>query len=242
MFLVDFIRFGSQTASIIIEFYSGNAEDANIVIERQIRSVNKNGKTECQTIWKLNGRTAQKKEISDFIKNLHIDINNLCQVLPQERVVEFSRLTPKELLVSTEKSIGDVNLYDNHMRLIQLSNEANKLDTAINSCNAFIMKLNSYKTNIEPDMMLLQQKKKFEKELDWLKKKQIWLEYEIKREMYAEAKDTFTQKKTEYTTAANQLKPVTVRVERCIALLGKLQSMFILIRLCTFSKLIFSFR
>lgn len=238
----DYIRFNSQMATIVIEFYSGSVDVANMIVERQIRSVTKNNKPECTTNWKLNGRTAQKKEVSDFIKSLLIDINNLCQVLPQERVVEFSRLTPKELLVSTEKSIGNANLYDNHMRLIQLSNEATTFETAINNCNAFIMKLNSYKTNIEPDMKLLQQKKKFEKELDWLKKKKFFLEYEVKRSHYAEIKDVFTQKRNEYTTASSQLTPITARVEKCVALLGKLQSMFIQLQLCTLAKLIFTFR
>lgn len=229
-------------ASIVIEFYSGSVDVENMVVERQIRSVNKNGKNECQTIWKLNGGTVQKKDITEFINSLHIEINNLCQVLPQERVVEFSRLTPKELLLSTEKSIGDVDLYDNHMRLITLSNEATKLELAINSCNAFIMKLNSHKTNIEPDMKLLEQKKKYELELEWLQKKKAWLNYNVKLDQYNELKEAWNQKKTEYTVANNQVKPITARIEKCVAILGKLQSMFIFFNLCFFAKLILLFR
>lgn len=222
--LIDYIRYGSQTASIVIEFYSGDVNEENIIIERQLRSVQKNGKTECQSSWKLNGRTAQRKDVLDFITSLHVEINNLCQVLPQERVVEFSKLSPKELLVSTEKSIGDSNLYSNHMRLITLSNEAADLAVKIKNCHGFIMKFNNHKTTIEPDMKLLKQRKKFEREIGWLEKKKIYLQFQAKHEQYEEIRKTFYQKKKEFETATNRLKPVKKRIENCIALSGKLHS------------------
>lgn len=40
------------------------------------------------------------------------------QFLPQDKVVEFARLNPYELLVATEKAIGDASLHDTHMELI----------------------------------------------------------------------------------------------------------------------------
>ena len=43
----------------------------------------------------------------------------LPQFLPQDKVVEFARLNPYELLIATEKAIGDSSLYDTHMELIQ---------------------------------------------------------------------------------------------------------------------------
>jgi hypothetical protein len=43
----------------------------------------------------------------------------LPQFLPQDKVVEFARLNPYELLIATEKAIGDSSLYDTHMDLIQ---------------------------------------------------------------------------------------------------------------------------
>jgi hypothetical protein len=37
-------------------------------------------------------------------------------------VVEFARLDPYELLVATEKAIGDASLYDMHQQLIEKRN------------------------------------------------------------------------------------------------------------------------
>lgn len=146
--LIDYIRFGSQTAEIAIEINSGSEDEENYLIQRILRSTLRNGKKDCSTTWKLNGDMVDKARILKFISDLHIDINNLCQVLPQERVVEFAKMSPKQLLVSTEKSIGDVDMYDRHMKLISLSEKISELQEKIKDCNAFIMKYQNFKVNI----------------------------------------------------------------------------------------------
>ena len=37
--------------------------------------------------------------------DLNIQVGNLCQFLPQERVTEFARMNPQQLLESTEKAV-----------------------------------------------------------------------------------------------------------------------------------------
>ena len=113
-----------------------------------MRIVSKNAKNECVTSWKINRETVSKADVLQFINDLNIEINNLCQVLPQERVVEFSRLSPKDLLVSTEKSIGDIVLYQRHIKLIELSKEVKDLEHKIKDCQSFITKCNQYKVCI----------------------------------------------------------------------------------------------
>lgn len=46
------------------------------------------------------------------------------QFLPQDRVVEFARMDPYELLQATQKAIGDAHLHDQHQRLIAKREEA----------------------------------------------------------------------------------------------------------------------
>ena len=50
---------------------------------------------------------------------LGVQLDNLCQFLPQDRVVEFARLSPEKLLLETEKAIGNAELYDMHADLIE---------------------------------------------------------------------------------------------------------------------------
>lgn len=46
------------------------------------------------------------------------------QFLPQDKVVEFARMDQYELLVATEKAIGDASLYETHQKLIEKRNMA----------------------------------------------------------------------------------------------------------------------
>lgn len=37
---------------------------------------------------------------------LNIQVSNLCQFLPQEKVTEFARMNPQQLLENTEKAVS----------------------------------------------------------------------------------------------------------------------------------------
>lgn len=119
----------------------------NQLIQREIRISRNNRKTECHNVWRLNQKTVKKEEIAEFTKRINIDVNNLCQILPQERVVEFSRLNSKDLLFSTEKSIGNVNMYEQHMKLIELSSEIVDLESKISETKSFLIKYKNFQVS-----------------------------------------------------------------------------------------------
>jgi hypothetical protein len=45
------------------------------------------------------------------------------QFLPQDKVVQFAYMNPYELLIATEKAIGDSSLHDTHLSLIDKRND-----------------------------------------------------------------------------------------------------------------------
>lgn len=47
-------------------------------------------------------------QIEDLVSKLNIQVDNLCQFLPQDRVADFSKMTPQLLLENTEKCIGKI--------------------------------------------------------------------------------------------------------------------------------------
>ena len=42
-----------------------------------------------------------------MVGRLNIQIENLCQFLPQDRVADFAKMNPQELLENTEKAVSD---------------------------------------------------------------------------------------------------------------------------------------
>ena len=59
--------------------------------------------------WKLNGSRSNQKQVVNFVRQLNIQTDNLCQFLPQDKVHEFSKLDAKSQLISKEH-YGVLNL------------------------------------------------------------------------------------------------------------------------------------
>ena len=76
----------------------------------------------------LNERAVRLKEIEELIAGLDIQVGNLCQFLPQEKVAEFARLNTYELLESTERAVGGIDLIDKHNQLKENSKTSRNLD------------------------------------------------------------------------------------------------------------------
>ncbi len=66
----------------------------------------------------MNDKQVKLKEIEELVGDLNIQVDNLCQFLPQEKVAEFARMNPQQLLESTEKAV--------RMNLIKFTFSLNK--------------------------------------------------------------------------------------------------------------------
>lgn len=60
---------------------------------------------------------------------LAVDIASVSvQFLPQDKVVEFAKLKPVDLLLETEKAVGDSTLHGKHEKLIEERRELHRLE------------------------------------------------------------------------------------------------------------------
>ncbi|EEP81124.1 hypothetical protein UREG_05966 [Uncinocarpus reesii 1704] len=93
----EFIKNGRPEATIEIELASPIGK-RNTVVTRIIK---RNGN---KSLFAINGKQVSGKKVRQFARSLSIQINNLCQFLPQDKVSEFAALTPIELLRSTQRA------------------------------------------------------------------------------------------------------------------------------------------
>lgn len=91
-------------------------EDGNAVIRRNIFRDNR-------STWMLNGRDTTLKKVLALMEGAKIQIDNLCQFLPQDKVGEFSRMNPTQLLKATEAAIMDGELAAKHEELIEMQTD-----------------------------------------------------------------------------------------------------------------------
>ncbi|KAI9768913.1 MAG: Structural maintenance of chromosomes protein 5 [Geoglossum simile] len=112
----EYVKHGCREASIEIEL-AGNPGRSNPVIRRRIqREGNKSQ-------FFIDGKQAPQKAVMELAKSFSIQIDNLCQFLPQDKVCEFAALSPVELLHSTLRAAAPPHMSEWHESLKELRKE-----------------------------------------------------------------------------------------------------------------------
>ncbi|XP_077502155.1 structural maintenance of chromosomes protein 5-like, partial [Amblyomma americanum] len=209
----DYIRTGANRARIEIELC--NHERGNYVIERTILP-NK-------SVWKVNtvlvaqkkfGRkssailacgsasqcfSAEKmtKQVEELVASLNIQVGNLCQFLPQDRVAAFVCMSQQELLESTENAVGSVDLVHMHQRLIELQQICGSQEESLRAQQLQLSQERQKLEQLSPDMHSLESYKEVELRIDRLRQKLAWLVYEEARCALLEKKQWLQEIKNE---------------------------------------------
>ncbi|KAG9135376.1 hypothetical protein Leryth_007142 [Lithospermum erythrorhizon] len=173
-----FVKRGQESGYIKITL-RGQTVQERISITRKIDVHNKSE-------WIFNGRTVPKKDIVETIKKFNIQVNNLTQFLPQDRVCEFAKLTPVDLLEETEKAVGDPQLPVQHQALITKSNELKTLKRALENNKRSLDELKVLNADIERDVERIRQREELLEKVANMKKKLPWLQYDMKKAEYME--------------------------------------------------------
>ncbi|KAJ2582055.1 Structural maintenance of chromosomes protein 5, partial [Coemansia sp. RSA 1836] len=107
----EFVKHGHAHGAIEITLAAGAG--AAVRIRREIqRQGNK-------SLWKIDGRAAAFAEVQRRTRALRIQVNNLCQFLPQDRVVEFSKMSAQALLKQTQAAVGREDLQQLQEELVR---------------------------------------------------------------------------------------------------------------------------
>ncbi|NXY75260.1 SMC5 protein, partial [Glareola pratincola] len=201
----------------------------NIVITREIQVLNNTSS------WFINRKPATLKIVEEQIAALNIQVDNLCQFLPQDKVGEFAKLTKIELLEATEKSIGPPEMYQFHCELKNFREKERELevnmhstDTESSDCREIsIIKCNNLcrdkanslekmKQRIErykQDVERYHERKRHLDLIEMLERKRPWVEYENVRQQHEEVKQSRDQAKEELKRLKELQSPVTKKIQ-----------------------------
>jgi|TARA_B110000259_G_scaffold182713_1_gene226749 hypothetical protein len=122
--LSEFVKRGEQSGYSEITLATSDPERP-LVVRREIK------RKDSSSTWRVNNVVVTLDRVKLEMHKLGVQLDNLCQFLPQDRVVEFARLTPESLLMETEKAIGNAELYDMHAELIRMKNDIAGLEREV---------------------------------------------------------------------------------------------------------------
>ncbi|GAB2300145.1 Structural maintenance of chromosomes protein 5 [Dionaea muscipula] len=195
--IAAFVKRGKESGFIKITLRGQRSGDL-IQITRKIDTSNKSE-------WLLNGKLVPKKDIKEVIRTFNIQVNNLTQFLPQDRVCEFAKLTPVQLLRETEKAVGDPQLPIQHDALIEKSGELSRLQNAVDKIRESLSQEKALNAEQERDVERVRQREELLAKVELMKKKLPWLKYDMKKSEYMEAKKQESDAKKKLEEAAKIL-------------------------------------
>ncbi|XP_070501492.1 structural maintenance of chromosomes protein 5 [Chironomus tepperi] len=198
----DYVKNGKVKANIEVELIKNDNGDTTIFS----RTFDKDSKE----IFKIDGEKVSAKVYSETVKskyNIHVD--NLCMFLPQDRVQDFTKLNPQEILYNTQTSVCSQEIIDTFESLKQKREQQKNLTKSNIDMQVqledHINRNNQLHSLIENSKL----KDNLLKELDMHKKKHNWLEYD--------------RIKARYDEAANDVKILHESIENKKALLKPLE-------------------
>ncbi|XP_068328844.1 structural maintenance of chromosomes protein 5 isoform X2 [Pyrus communis] len=185
----------------------GDTEEEHIEIMRKIDTRNKSE-------WLYNGRAVPKKDVVEITQRFNVQVNNLTQFLPQDRVCEFAKLTPVQLLEETEKAVGDPQLPIQHRALIEQSKKLKRIEQAVEKNGETLNQLKALNAEQEKDVERVRQREELLAKADTMKKKLPWLKYDMKKAECMEAMEQEKDAKKKLEKAARTLNQLKEPIEK----------------------------
>ena len=202
----SFIKIGEKKATIEIELQK---HPENVVIKRVIEANGAKGTSS----WFIDSKPTTMNDVLKMTKSLNIQIDNLCQFVPQERVSAFADLSPEDLLIATEEAIGGDAFVAEHKALIALGEEKTSMQTNKDDYTNRLAGLEAQHENGKADYERYLTRKERSNTVEILEQKLPWLEYERERIVYAAAKGEVETAKERKKAAQHAAGPAQSELE-----------------------------
>lgn len=206
--LKDYIKHGKDRASIEITLYK-NEDRQTITFCRKIKA---NGKSE----YLLNNRSVDEQRYMASVRRFNIQVDNLCQFLPQDRVQDFALMNPHEILVNTQSSVLPPNVSQQFEKLLEFENSSKGVVDKTASLEKQIASEEATNERLKPVVERMQQRNAITDRLKVANMKQKWLKkVELETELQGNQRDIDMAKNT-ITDRARALLPLQESATRVL--------------------------
>lgn len=197
-----FVKHGAAEAEIEIELAAGPGMTKNPVIQRTIR------KEDNKSYFLLNGKRATQSAVTTMCKSLSIQIDNLCQFLPQDRVVEFAKMTDVDRLKETQRAAAPAHMVDWHYQLRVLRSDERDLETQQRNEAGHLEKLEKQQNATRGDVERWHQREGLLQKSRCLKKVKPIIEIRLRKNELNQAKEDLRAARRELDQINAEVEPV----------------------------------
>ncbi|CAO2651146.1 Nn.00g094430.m01.CDS01 [Neocucurbitaria sp. VM-36] len=195
-----FVKHGASEAEIEIELAAGPGMGRNPVVQRIIR------KEDNKSQFLLNGKRVAQNAVTTMARAFSIQIDNLCQFLPQDRVVEFAKMTDVDRLRETQRAAAPPHMVEWHDQLKVLRTEEKGLETKQQNERNHLERLEKQQNATRADVERWHQREGLLQKSKCLKKVKPIIEIRLR-------KSDLNQAKEDLRTARRELEQINADVE-----------------------------
>ena len=128
-------------------------------------------------------------KVVEAVAALNIQLDNLCQFLPQDRVVAFAQMSPCELLLETEKAFGARELFEQHTQLMESKAGMKELETEVAQLAADLERDKGLNAGLERDVERFNARAALLEKVKAMKAKLPWVHYDAARVAHDAARE-----------------------------------------------------
>ena len=185
----------------MIEVELFHPSEDNVLIVRQFDKAGK-------SVWKINGKKAGVREVEKKVAEFRIQVDNLCQFLPQDKVHDFSRLDSKGLLNSTVDAVGDVSLKDQHTQLKEMQKSMSEGEELFERKQKMLVDETEKCRKLEEEVKAFEEKKKIEASVKLAEQRLAWSKLHEVGCVYMDAKNSWDDAKKVLSKKEQKLMPL----------------------------------
>lgn len=179
----EFVKHGKETAIIEVELQKRPQDRANYVVRLKIgREQNS------RTFW-LNSKPATMKVIQKLMRTLRIQIDNLCQFLPQDKVAGFAAYNSVDLLDKTLQAAAPAEVLQQHIELKQMFDDQKSVKVSIETGTEQLRSLETRQQGLQADVERMREREQILKVVADLKDARLVADYQEKKTFFDQVKE-----------------------------------------------------
>lgn len=216
--VTEFIKYGRdkailETALRVETLPEPLATDAADMMEREgvlllRRELGRSARGHQHSEWFINGRAVPARTVAATMLALNVQIDNLCQFLPQDKVSEFAKMTPAELLLATEGAAAEAGVAETHRQLIEAQGTDQSLAARQEELASRLSSLERQNESVAGILRRVKERQDILKIIRLCERKRPWLLYNSARDAYLAAKDARDAARQSLTEAEHQADPL----------------------------------
>jgi chromosome segregation ATPase len=200
--LSAFVKHGAAEAEIEIELAKSERMAKNPIIKRTIR------KEDNKTVFWLNNKHTPKSAILELARGLNIQIDNLCQFLPQDRVVEFAKMTDQNRLVETQRAAAPPYMIEWHSQLKELRKQEKALEIEQGTQQTDLAKLERLQNSTRGDVERFNQRQELVTKAKALERVRPIIEIQLRKHEVSQVKTDLREARIELDKLNGEVEPV----------------------------------